>query len=111
MAILIAGGTKGIGLAIAKAFAPQSGDVFLGYHSDEAAAQEAADSVAAAGGRPHLVKADIAAPEGCAAMVDAVRSNVGRLDQLVHCAVDAYASTTLGADPARFAGAIAANGL
>ncbi|HLH51811.1 MAG TPA: SDR family oxidoreductase, partial [Roseiarcus sp.] len=110
MAILIAGGTKGIGLAIAKAFAPEAGDVFLGYHSDDAAAQSAAASVAAAGGRPHLVKADIATPEGCAAMVEALRSKVGRLDQLVHCAVDAYASSALGADPARFARAIAANG-
>ena len=35
MAILIAGGTKGIGLSIAKAFAEDAGDVFLGYHSDD----------------------------------------------------------------------------
>ncbi|HLJ72296.1 MAG TPA: SDR family oxidoreductase [Roseiarcus sp.] len=110
MTILIAGGTKGIGLAVAKAFAPEAGDVFLGYHSDDEAAQEAAASVEAAGGRPHLVKADVAAPEGCAAMAEAVRTSAGRLDQLVHCAVDAYASSALGADPARFARAISANG-
>ncbi|HEY1944070.1 MAG TPA: SDR family oxidoreductase [Roseiarcus sp.] len=110
MAILIAGGTKGIGLAIAKAFAPDAGDVFLGYHSDDVAAAAALEAVSHAGGRPHLIKADVGTPEGCAAMADAVRSVTGRLDQVVHCAVDAYATTTLGADPACFANAVTANG-
>jgi enoyl-[acyl-carrier protein] reductase III len=39
MSILITGGTKGIGLAVAKAFARESGEVFLNYHSDDAAAR------------------------------------------------------------------------
>ena len=42
MSILIAGGTKGIGLAIGKAFAPDAGDVFLNFHGDDAAAARAA---------------------------------------------------------------------
>lgn len=64
MSILITGGTKGIGLAIAKAFARDAGDVFLNYHSDDAAAQDAAAQIAAEGGRPHLIKADIGTPTG-----------------------------------------------
>ena len=83
MAILIAGGTKGIGLSIAKAFAEDAGDVILGYHSDEVAAGMAAEAVADAGGRPHLVKADAGTPEGCAVMVEAARAVAGRLDQVV----------------------------
>jgi enoyl-[acyl-carrier protein] reductase III len=110
MAILVAGGTKGIGLAIAKAFAKDAGDVFLGYHADAAAADMAAEAVAEAGGRPHLVKADAGTPEGCAAMAEAARMVTGRLDQVVHCAVDAYASAALSADPARFARAVTTNG-
>jgi NAD(P)-dependent dehydrogenase (short-subunit alcohol dehydrogenase family) len=110
MTILIAGGTKGIGLAIAKAFAREAGDVFLGYHSDEAAAGLAVEAVAAAGGRPHLVKADAGTPEGAAALVEAVRGAGCAIDQLVHCAVDAYATTALDADPARFARALTTNG-
>src|SRR5271166_6461089 len=98
MAILVAGGTKGIGLAIARAFAREAGDVFLAYHGDDPAADKAADAVAAAGGRPHLVKADAGTPEGCEAMAAAARQITDRLDQVVHCAVDAYASTTLAAD-------------
>ena len=111
MTILIAGGTKGIGLAIAKAFAAQAGDVFLGYHSDEAAAASAAQAVAQAGGRAHLVKADAGTPEGCAAMAAAVRAAGLSVDQLVHCAVDAYASSALDADPQRFARAVTTNGV
>ncbi len=110
MAILIAGGTKGIGLSIAKAFAPDAGDVFLGYHNDDEAAAAALEAVSQAGARPHLIRADVGTPEGCAAMADAVRTVAGRLEQLVHCAVDAYATTALGADPARFASAVTANG-
>lgn len=43
-------------------------------------------------------------------MVAAVRETAGRLDQVVHCAVDAYASSALAADPARFARAVTTNG-
>src|SRR5262249_53370134 len=110
MAILIAGGTKGIGLAIAKAFARDAGDVFLGYHSDEAAARAAAEAVTSAGGKASLIKADVATPEGCARMSDAVRSTCGKLDQLVHCAVDVYPTTLLEADPTHFAKAVTTNG-
>jgi len=108
--ILIVGGTKGIGLAVATAFAPDAGDVILVYHSDEAAAQVAAEAVAEAGGQPHLVKADAGTPEGCAAMISAAGAITDRLDQVVHCAVDAYASTALAADPIRFARAVTTNG-
>jgi enoyl-[acyl-carrier protein] reductase III len=110
VSILIVGGTKGIGLAIAKAFAPDAGDVFLGYHGDEQAAGLAAEAVAAAGARAHLVKADVGTPQGCAALAGAVRSKCASLDQVVHSAVDAYATTTLGADPLRFANALSTNG-
>lgn len=111
MTILIAGGTKGIGLAIAQGFAPDAGDVFLAYHSDETAAQSAARRVEDAGARAHLIRADVGRPEDCAAMARTVLETCGTLDQLVHCAVDAYATTTLAADPARFARAVETNGV
>jgi enoyl-[acyl-carrier protein] reductase III len=110
MSILIAGGTKGIGLAIAKAFASTAGDVFLGYHNDDNAAEKAAAAVEAAGGRPSLIKADVGSPQGCAAMIELVRKKASRLDQLVHCAVDAYPTGALEAEPARFSRAVATNG-
>jgi enoyl-[acyl-carrier protein] reductase III len=110
MAILIAGGTKGIGLAIAKAFARDAGDVFVGYHSDEAAAASSRAAITAAGGRAHLLKFDVGTPGGCAAMIAEVAKATDRLDQVVHCCVDAYASPALAADAARFAQAVTTNG-
>ena len=111
MSILITGGTKGIGLAIAKAFARDAGDVFLNYHSNDAAAQNAAAQVVAEGGRPHLVKADVGTPEGCAAMIAEARRTTDHLGQIVHCAVDAYATAVLDADPERFTRAVMTNGV
>src|SRR6516165_2862867 len=110
MSILITGGTKGIGLAIAKAFSRDAGDVFLGYHCDNGAAELAARAITSAGGRPHLVKSDAETPDGCAALVEAVRGQGCGIDQLVHCAVDAYATTAIMAEPARFARAVTTNG-
>jgi enoyl-[acyl-carrier protein] reductase III len=110
LAILVAGGTKGIGLAIAKAFARDAGDVFLAYHSDQTAARLADQEIVRLGARTHLIKANAGSPEGCAAIIAAVRETTDRLDQVVHCAVDAYASSALGADPERFARAVTTNG-
>jgi NAD(P)-dependent dehydrogenase (short-subunit alcohol dehydrogenase family) len=110
MAILVAGGTKGIGLAIARAFARDGGDIFLAYHSDEAAARRGEDEIAQLGARAHLIKADASSPEGCAAIIGAVRRTTDRLDQVVHCVVDAYASSALAADLERFARAVTTNG-
>jgi enoyl-[acyl-carrier protein] reductase III len=39
-----------------------------------------------------------------------VRKATDRLDQVVHCALDAYAAPALEADPARFARAVTTNG-
>lgn len=110
MAILVTGGTKGIGLSVALAFAGPDIDVFLNYHSDENAAETARDLVAATGARAHLIRADAGTVAGCSAIADAVRAKAPHLDQVVHCALDAYASPTLSADPTRFAQAVTTNG-
>jgi enoyl-[acyl-carrier protein] reductase III len=41
MAILVTGGTKGVGLAIAHRFAQPNADVFLNYRADDAGAEQA----------------------------------------------------------------------
>ena len=72
MSILITGGTKGIGLAIAIAFAIDAGDVFLNYHNDDAAASAAAEAISATGARAHLIKADAGTVQGCAKIFDEI---------------------------------------
>lgn len=88
MSILITGGSKGLGRAIALRFAARGDDVFVNYHSDEASAKATEALIREAGGRPHLIKADIGTVAGALATVDAVTAVTDRLDQLVHCAVD-----------------------
>jgi enoyl-[acyl-carrier protein] reductase III len=110
MAILITGGTKGIGLAVARVFAGSAGTVFLNYRSDDAAADRARAEIAGLGATVHLVRADAGTPEGCAAMAAAVAAAGARLGQVVHCAVDAYATPALAADAQRFARAVTTNG-
>ncbi|WP_440713667.1 SDR family NAD(P)-dependent oxidoreductase [Gordonia sp. FQ] len=48
---VVLGGSRGIGLAAARALAGAGSDVVIGYRSDHAAADEAADSIAAESGR------------------------------------------------------------
>jgi enoyl-[acyl-carrier protein] reductase III len=110
MSILVTGGTKGIGLAIAARFATPGNDVFLNYHSDDAAADRARQAIESAGARAHLIRCDVGSPEGAGEALAAVRARTDRLDQLVHCAVRVLPEPTLAVDPAAFTAALNLNG-
>jgi NAD(P)-dependent dehydrogenase (short-subunit alcohol dehydrogenase family) len=110
MAILITGGSKGIGRAIGASFAEQAGDVFLNYHGDDDAAEEAKAEVEQRGARCHLIKQDVGTPEGAGAVLEAVAAHTDRLDQLVHCAVRSISRPVLDADPVAFTSAVNLNG-
>jgi NAD(P)-dependent dehydrogenase (short-subunit alcohol dehydrogenase family) len=110
MAIVVTGGTKGIGLAIAERFSRPGNDVFLNYHGDDHAAAEAARRVEARGARAHVVKADVGSPEGTRRLMATVAERVDQLDQLVHCAVRVVPGAALDADPYEFARAVTLNG-
>ena len=110
MAILVTGGTKGIGFAIARRFAKPDVDVFLNYRADAAAAERARAEIDAMGARCHLVPGDVGTPAGAKAVVDAVAARTERLDQLVHCAVKVIPQPLLEIDPAALTEAINLNG-
>ena len=110
MSILITGGTKGIGRAIALAFAEPGGDVFLNYHGDDDAAHEARCLVEGTGARCHLIKQDVGTPEGAETVLAQVAERVERLDQLVHCAVRAVPKPALDCDAHDFTAAVNLNG-
>jgi enoyl-[acyl-carrier protein] reductase III len=84
--VLIAGGSKGIGLAIALRIAKPGAQMFLNYRGDDAAAQKAAAQIKERGATPHLIRADIGTPEGAASVIDKVAAITDRLDVLVHTA-------------------------
>jgi enoyl-[acyl-carrier protein] reductase III len=111
MAIVVAGGTKGIGLATAKAFAGPGEKVFLNYFGDDGAARDAKAAIEKLGAECHVIKADAGTAEGCKALYEAVRAHTDRIDQVVHCCVTAYGEPALEADPVRFAKAVETNGI
>jgi NAD(P)-dependent dehydrogenase (short-subunit alcohol dehydrogenase family) len=111
VAILITGGSTGIGRAIASRFATAGNQVFINYHRDDEAAAEAAAMVGKRGAAPHLIKADVSALEGVCRMIAAVREQTDRLDQIVHCAAAAVRGPLLGTDPAEIERAVKVNGL
>ena len=110
MSILITGGTKGIGRAIALAFAEPGVDVFLNYAGDDDAAGEARAQVEAQGARCHVIKRDVGTPEGARSVLAHVTERVERLDQLVHCAVRAIPKPALDCDADDFTAAVNLNG-
>jgi enoyl-[acyl-carrier protein] reductase III len=111
MAILITGGSSGLGRGIAERFARDGNDVFVNYHANDEAAAEAEAAISAAGGTPHLIKADIGTVEGVRETIVAVREHADRLDQLVHCAAKAVNGPLLDLDPQELRESVIVNGL
>ena len=111
MAILVTGGSSGLGRGVAERFARDGADVFINYHADDAAAAEAAAAVEAAGGTPHVVKVDVGTIAGCRELIATVGEKTGRLDQIVHAAALTASGPLLEADPEALNDAVAVNGL
>jgi 3-oxoacyl-[acyl-carrier protein] reductase len=81
-AVLVTGASRGIGRAVAQAFAA-AGDRVAVHHRDSAALAE--EVVAGLPGRGHaIVRADLADPGAVRAMVDAAARDLGGLDVLVN---------------------------
>lgn len=76
---LVAGGAKGIGLAIAKRLSDEGARVFLTSRSGE----DAENAAAGIGNGAIGLRADAGSPEDMVAAVDAVRRAYGRIDGLV----------------------------
>jgi NAD(P)-dependent dehydrogenase (short-subunit alcohol dehydrogenase family) len=111
MTLLVTGGTKGIGLAIATYLARSGDPVVLNYHSDEAAAAEAKARVETGGAQVTLVRADIGTIDGCAHLLNETAKVHSGVLHVVHSAALIYPTTLLGADLEKITRAIETNGL
>ena len=110
MSILITGGTKGIGLAVAHRFANCGRPIFLNYLRDDEAAHAAVAALRAAGATAFAIRGDVGAPDGAKALIDQVSRDTTELRLVVHCAVRVLVGPILTADPVAFAEAITLNG-
>jgi 3-oxoacyl-[acyl-carrier protein] reductase len=80
--VLVTGGSRGIGAAIARGFAEQGDRVAVHYGSAAGAAEEVAASLVGDG---HVtVQADLADADAVRAVVDSAAEQLGRLDVLVN---------------------------
>jgi len=82
---LITGG-KRIGLVVAGELAARGADVALSYARSKAEAEQAADSVRAAGRRSATFAADLSQPDAARALVQSTVDTFGRLDILINMA-------------------------
>ena len=77
----VTGGTRGIGLAIAKAFLDEGAKVVINGR-DKAKAQRTLDELNA-GANVHFIAGDVKKREDCEAVVDGTVAHFGRIDILV----------------------------
>ena len=111
MTILITGGTKGIGLGIARHLAPRGEPLVLGWHGDAVAAEAAVTELAGKGAPVRAVRADIGDIGEAAELVrTAAEGGDGPL-HIVHSAAAIYPTALLEADLPAFTRAIETNGL
>jgi 3-oxoacyl-[acyl-carrier protein] reductase len=81
--VLVTGGSRGIGRAVAREFAARGATVAVQFRADRAAATETLASLGGPGG--HLaLRADVADPEQARSLVGRVVDTLGRVDVLVN---------------------------
>ena len=81
--IVVTGGGRGIGRAVALGAGALGWSVGVGYRDDRSAADEVVAAIGAAGGRAVATRGDVAVEEDVVALFDATAEAFGRLDGAV----------------------------
>ena len=81
---VITGASRGVGRAVALAYAKEGADIIVNYASNEAAAQEVVRQIESLGRKAVMVRGDVAKKEEAFAVVNAAREQFGHLDILVN---------------------------
>lgn len=89
--VLVTGASRGIGAAIALAFARQGATVAVNHLSNDAAAARTVAACLAAGGDAWAVKADVGSRPAVQAMVESIEREAGAIDIVVNNAFKPYA--------------------
>ncbi|GAB2655080.1 SDR family NAD(P)-dependent oxidoreductase [Kribbella swartbergensis] len=87
-AVLVTGGSSGIGRTTAIGYGQEGARVAITYNSRKDAAEAVAEEIETAGGTAYVVPMDLNEPETIAAAVDATVTHWGGLDVVVANAVD-----------------------
>ena len=81
---VITGGGRGIGRAVAVRLANEGANVAISYRSNDAAAEEVAEEVRAAGAQCEIFKGDVASPEDVDALFKSAGEALGPVEILVN---------------------------
>jgi enoyl-[acyl-carrier protein] reductase III len=104
-AVLVTGGTRGIGRAIARRFAELGAKrIALGYLRNDRAAEEAADELRGLGAEPVLIRGNVASGRVAHQVAE-----LGSLDVLVHSAATGVIRPALETSDKHFDWTLAAN--
>lgn len=97
---LVTGGTRGIGRAIALKLAGEGVQLVLNYLRNRQAAEATAAEIKALSGRePLLIKANIGEPDKVQALVETLRTEIGRVDLLISNAASGVLRSALALTP------------
>ncbi len=108
--IVVTGGTRGIGLAIAMRLAKPGVRLVLGYRSDEEAAVRARQTLGSTGATVETFSSDIGSIDGCRSLIASAAKGGEPVSHLIHNAAMIYPTALLDADLGRFARAMETNG-
>lgn len=81
---VVTGGTRGIGLAIARRLASDGFDLVTTYRGDDAAANASVTELEALGRTVECLAADVSTADGAGATIEAAMQKLGRIDALVN---------------------------
>jgi 3-oxoacyl-[acyl-carrier protein] reductase len=84
VSVVVTGGSRGIGAAIAGRLAAAGAQVAIAYRSDDRAADEVAKAIEAHGGRALPVRADVSDPDAVDALFATVEAELGPVGVLVN---------------------------
>src|SRR5687768_2477658 len=82
--LLLTGGTRGIGRAVALSQARAGTTLFLNYLRDDESAERTKKEAEAKGATAHVISANVGDPDAMGPLFDAIRAKTDRLDAIVH---------------------------
>ena len=88
--VLVTGSSRGIGAAIAKAFAAEGATVIINYIKNSAAAIETAEKCKELGGTAKIIQADVSSGEQIQKLIDEILQDFSKIDILVNNAFKPY---------------------
>jgi len=88
--VLVTGSSRGIGAAIAKAFAAEGATVIINYLKNSAAAIDTAEKCNKLGGSAKIIQADVSSGEQIQILIDEILQDFSKIDILVNNAFKPY---------------------